>query len=410
VASDRAQGWAKYLYKSNIYPVVITRNWNIGQKDSADRLSSNKLSVEHNETYEVHRVPYYRSFRDKLVSWQSVFRPIQRFLTVVEIVFSCFTIRALPYYNIYFYAKNLIAKDADIKVVICSGSPFQTFFFGHLLKRCYPRLLWIPDYRDEWTSFQIKKVDFLNRFLNLLKKRSEHVWTSNAIFFTSVSSGTVNSISNHIGIEGHCILNGFEERDFLELNLTKNSVSSDVFNIGYLGTIYQYQDFSILIKSIKKLASLNYMVRLNLIGSYISDSEKNVIESMFEEIREFVVITQRTQKKEALELLATMDSCVLINYMQVKGVMPVKMYEYYRLSKPILLIPSDNDTMSSFIKETNSGYTLDNFDECFKCLKNLLEEKRSGVSRDSYINYEQQKTYSREYQANLLGELINRHL
>ena len=94
VGADRPSGWIRHFNKSDIYPIVITRNWNPGQTDTFSKVLDNNLKIEYNQNHEIHRLPYKRSIRDRLIGSSIVFRPIQKLLTLFEIVFSKLTIRA----------------------------------------------------------------------------------------------------------------------------------------------------------------------------------------------------------------------------------------------------------------------------------------------------------------------------
>ena len=67
-ASQRINGWAKYLNEFGYYPTVITRNWENNIASPEDVLKSAGDSIVHNkeETYEVYYLPYKASFRDRI--------------------------------------------------------------------------------------------------------------------------------------------------------------------------------------------------------------------------------------------------------------------------------------------------------------------------------------------------------
>ncbi len=85
-------------------------------------------------------------------------------LTLLENFLSSFRVKSLPYHNLYDFTKQLILQNPkEYKLLIISGSPFQSFFFGYLLHK-QVGIKWLADYRDEWTTFQDNTtISFLKR-------------------------------------------------------------------------------------------------------------------------------------------------------------------------------------------------------------------------------------------------------
>jgi len=244
VGAERIVAWAENLNKNGIYPIIITRNWNENQKDIVDEVLDNKLKIEKTENYEVHKLPYKQSLRDKCSKY-SFLKYLQKFLSLYELLMSNYFINAIPYNNIYYYTRELLKSNSDIKIVIASGRPFQLFSFGHHLKKEF-KIFWIPDYRDEWTTHQNSEVStgFIYKFLGRLEQKSELKWTSNADYFISVSENWVESIAKFISKKGFVVMNGFNKIDSLT-----NKTNAKSFRIVYAGTIYSSQRIELFIDS-----------------------------------------------------------------------------------------------------------------------------------------------------------------
>ena len=88
VGGDRIAAWAKYLHKLGYFPTIVTRNWNDGQKDLTGRIEDNTLKHDVFETYEVYRLPYKRTLRDKLNSYPNsiIASFLRRFLSFLELI------------------------------------------------------------------------------------------------------------------------------------------------------------------------------------------------------------------------------------------------------------------------------------------------------------------------------------
>ena len=384
---------------------MITRAWNENQKDLVDPLDANELIIEKMDAYEIRRLPYKRTLRDKLSKYPAL-KVLQKALTLKEMIFSNYFLSSLPYLNFYTEARSIIEQE-DIKAVIASGRPFQSFFIGHTLKKEFD-LLWIPDYRDEWNSHQnIGDQNFIERYVQRLMRKSELKWTSNADFFLSVSDTWVDSISTLIKKEGKAVYNGYVELKEVQ----KNVEPSSKLIITYAGTLYPTQNLDLFLDaciSIIPNKELNLEVRF--IGINMIPEEEQKIRRKIKEFESNFVFYDRMPKKELQQFMAETDVLYLTGFKNIKGWYPVKLFEYYAEGKPLLLCPSDNDVMESFVVKTNIGHIANTEKECKEIILSLIKQKMTAQNLEYERNTEYGKTFSREYQTSKLAKLIHKKL
>jgi glycosyltransferase involved in cell wall biosynthesis len=404
VGAERTKYWAENLYKSGVYPIIITRNWNNGQKDIVDKVNNNELRIEKKGNYEIHYLPYHQNLRDKLSDYPYL-KIIQKFLSLLELIFSNFFISFIPYSNFYNYIEKLISKDKEINVVISSGRPFQSFFFGYKLKKKFNYLNWIPDYRDEWNTHQNNhfQTGILGRFLKSIEQKSERKWTSNATFFISVSDYWANSISKFIERPGLVVKNGYDELNYLE-DLTEDNT----LKILYAGTMYPSQDISIFINACNKLIESQKALKLEVVFIGVEMVPEVVIKlkELTKNNKEHFLFHNRMSKVDLNEEIKKADLLLLTGFNEVKGWYPVKLFQYYSTGKPILMIPSDNGVMQDFIEGTKSGYIADSEEECLSILNKLIDLKVNSQNLRKDTNTQFGEHFSREYQTKLLGEKL----
>lgn len=406
VGAQRTAAWAKYLHEFGYYPIIITRQWNEGQTDLVDKVKNNTLEVENNQTHEVHRLPYKYSLRDRLANYPAL-KIFQKALTLKELVLSNYSIKQLPFSNFYTYSKKLIQNDSEIKIVIASGRPFQAFFIGYMLKKKFPGIHWVPDFRDEWSTRSTRQDhSVLQKMISALDRSSERKWVSNASFFTSVSKNWVSSIHKFTGVSGKLVMNGFESDD---IAINKNYVgSTKTLSILYVGSIYKYQDFSILFNAINRFNEVNeWKAVFTFLGSYANEKERNNLESLTAEFKDFTSIIPKVSKKRVQEYIVKNDLLFLTEYKNLKGCLPVKIFDYFESDKPILLCPSDNDSMEKFILQTNSGYIANSEDKCLEIIENLVLSKQAGKPLVTSRNKENSEVYSRRYQTRRLADFLD---
>jgi hypothetical protein len=408
VGAERTESWYKFLPEHRIFPIIITRQWNENQRDLVDYVIDNKLAITKTEQGEIHRLPFYNSLRDKIANQYPKLFLVQKLLTLLELVLSNFFIKALPYANFYSYSKKYLKENPDIKYVICSGRPFQTFFIGYLLKKDFPYLKWIPDYRDEWGSHQNQPTrNFIQRILHQLELRSELKWTSNSSFFLSVSDYWVKSISQLNKRPGYTIKNGYTPVPNKTMISNKNH---EQLTISYLGTLYSTQRIEIFIRAVIELVqSAVFPIQVNFIGIEIDPTQKAKVLQLIKGYESVFQVKDRMNKTELESYYSSADLLILTGFDNVKGWYPVKLFDYYQKEIPILLCPSDKDVIEQFIVETNTGFIANNEQACKEVLLSCIKQKQQQEEIKKNINYSAGETYSRAHQAKLLADIIHQN-
>lgn len=395
VACDRIKGFAEHMHKGGVKPIIITRNWNENQTTLTEQVTDNAYRHEVYETHEVYRMPYIQTLRDKLATKKKL-RIVQRLLTLKEIILSHFSIRSLPYSNLYTKAYDLINKDDEIIGFIVSGGPFLAFQIGYKLKRQHPKLFWIPDYRDEWTTHQFftKRKGVLEGLLSRLMQRSETKWISNSTFFSTTSQGAVERIGSRTEKKGVLILNGYNKPPRKTENLDKKDQTNRL-KLAYYGTVYAYQNFDPVFSTLKTLQDESSFF---FIGTEMNPDQKQRLEIETEGLNN-VRFINRMRKPKLDRFIEDIDILVLSPYDSVTDWYPAKIFDYYSTGKLIVLIKSDNGVMSEFIEKTNCGVVCENADDFSRVINEVINKKKLSVSIAPIINEEYGSFFSRENQS-----------
>ena len=398
VACERIHSWAKYFKENDLYPIIITRHWNEGQTDIVDQINAKKLKIVKYDNYEVHYLPYKNSLRDKLANSKKFvsIRKLLSFITILtETLFFNFS-RNKVFYN---YSSDYLDANLDVRIVIASGRPFYLFKIASLLSK-KNKIKWIADYRDEWTTIQPKpKLSFMNKFLFFIHKRNERKWINSSSFFSTTSENIKNRISEVYNKKGVVIYNGYDGEILLQ---DFNNKYSNTINIVYAGTLYSYQNTELLIDSVKKFNRSNSSLTLKVtyVGVEAVPSELKKLKIKISNHPEFKILPKMNYK-DLMEFYKKMDILYLTSYEQNKGWLPVKLFDYYKIGKPILLFPSDNDIMSDFIKRSNSGVSCSNSKE-FESFIFRLKNGNLNFKRNKEVG----SFFSRKYQAQIFCDEI----
>lgn len=401
VGGERVDFWAKNLKKHGVYPIIVTRQWEEGQVDLSKKNISSEVVIDQFDDYEVHRLPMRKNFLDRAKDL-AYFSLIKKTITLIDIILSNFSMHFGLGNILYKYSSRLIRSNESIVSIIASGRPFKSFHIGYKLKKQFPSIKWIPDYRDEWSTHQNpENSSFLWKIIRKIESKSELRWTSNCDYFISVSDNWIDSISKFIKKPGKEIRNGYNNYP----KLRSKRPESNVFHLAYLGSLYNSQKIELVLNSIREIQKVK-SIQVTFLGIESNSGQVDRIRKITKGIKN-VEIKKRLQKKELEKQLLKFDLLFLTGFKNVKGWYPVKLFHYFETGIPFLLAPSDNDVMERFCKETNSGYIANSIDECKKILLELATKKEKGQMPLKKINKTTSINYSREYQTKLLANFIN---
>lgn len=411
-ASQRTYNWGKYFKEFGYDPIIITRKWDYPINTPSDiGKSSRSMDIEVlvNEKYKVYYMPYKGSLKDRIFEKNiERYKFTRKTLSFIELFFQNNSIKVLPYSNIYAKASQIIKKE-NITNIIVSGSPFTCFHMGYKLKKKYPHIRWIADYRDDWTTTELANRNIgLDAVLFKMEQKSEKKWLSNAAFFTTVSDYYVKKIAKFTGLQGFELINGFGE----EIKVLRTiQLDKSRFEITYNGSLYSTQKIEPFLIAAKKVINRfenQIHIHLNFPGLGFDLAQAKRVELALKGYEGYYTITERIQREEVIKIQYKSNILLMIAHQGLKGIPSSKLYEYVGLKKPVLLYPNDNDIIEKTLKDCSLGIICEDEME--------IENKLSKFIKDYILNGEnsfsgdKQKIdkYHRKQQVKKLATLLDK--
>ena len=405
-ASQRSGSWAKYLQNYGFYPIVVTRKWKGDELTESDRLESttDDIEIKKEKNHEIHYLPYKSSLRDK---WfikrkdSALFAYASKFLTAINMFAQNFFISTIPYHNLYLHTQQILKNNSDVRILIISGNPFEQFFFGYLLKKEFPDLKWVADYRDDWNTTEIgSRIPIISWFENISEKK----WVKSASYIISVSPYYVKKISNFVGVKGKTIFNGYD----FDLPNTNITYDKDSFKIVYNGTLYPSQDIAVFLEGYKQFVTLNHDKKIHLYfpGLALLPEQVTRVEDMLKGFEKHYSIYDRIPKNEVLKMQLESDCLLMISHKKVKGIPSSKIFEYIGLAKDFIVCPGDNDILDEIAQNSQFGTVLNTEIEVVEYLVEKLREKKYDSIINRKIDIEAREKYSVKNQVKELAKIL----
>lgn len=293
--------------------------------------------------------------------------------------------------------------DNHVDVIISTGPPHSTHMIAMGLKKEFPDIVWLADFRDPWT-----KIDYFHQlpftFWAIKKhKKLERKVLKKADIVTTVSPSWARDLEILGAPKVYTVYNGYDESDF---NFKPKKEFVSIPEITYIGSLNEDRNPSFLWEAFDFFIRQNpdKKFKLKFIGN-ISEKTKNEIQKL-EKLSMNTIFMDYMPHKEVLE--HTKNSSILLLLMNdtpnIDGIIPGKFFEYLATDNPILAIGKKETDLDLLLKKTESGEMINFADQrgVYEFLEKYLDRKKSP--NPSKTNY------TRAWAANEIKNLIEQFL
>ncbi len=274
------------------------------------------------------------------------------------------------YIVLAFIKASRIVRSEKPAYIYTSFHPYSDIFIGYCLKRLFPGLYWIADFRDLHLEpiYQLHYLHRLQLYLNkAILRRADLV--------TTVSEGLAKNLTQ-FQENIYVLRNGFS---FSENGAREEK--PDYFSLVYTGSMFEeYRNPQALLEAVKKLTDSGYFnpgsFRICYAGVDGLIWRKYIRQYGLEEIFEDKGMLSRNdslklQRKAHVNLLLTSAST------EIGGVMTSKFYEYVSARNPIVVLinGAKDPEFERIMGKLDGGMVAYNYDpDSCERLKNYLIE------------------------------------
>lgn len=235
-------------------------------------------------------------------------------------------------WNVYRHSVKLIQEEG-IEYIMSSFRPFSDHFVAYLLKRKFPDLYWIADFRDLhvdqhrgntfWPSFQL----YINKLL--LRK-------SNLV--TTVSKGLHKKLSD-LHDDVYVLSNGLSDVMPIKSNKLHDE---NCLTFTYTGSLYpEYQNVSLFFALLRSYLKSGH-IQSNQVRVIYAGKDAEIWDDWIKkhELEAISVNHGLVSLAESIRLQNNSDVNILLSWAseEIQGVVTGKLYEYLKTGKPILLL------------------------------------------------------------------------
>lgn len=299
------------------------------------------------------------------------------------------------------FLKKYISEN-QIDAIVTTGPPQSMHLIGAGLKKFFPTLPWLADFRDPWTNIDFYEDLHLTKIADRVHHRLEKKVVGNADAVVVVTKGMQEEFLKLQPKRIEIIPNGFDEEDFrtVETELDKK------FTISHIGTLNAARNPATFWKVLNELCTENEQFKSDLLIQLIGKVDYSVVEEINENNLKdnFVKIDYFPHNEAIAKQISSQLLLLLINQTNnAKGIVTGKLYEYLAARRPILGIGPTNGEVSEILTSTQGGEMID-YDDAKKMKETILQYYEQYKNHSLTVPTDSVEKFSRK---NLTHDLAN---
>ena len=301
--------------------------------------------------------------------------------------------------------------------MVTSGPPHSLHLIGLNLKKKFPNLKWIADFRDPWTEISYYKHLRLTKSSDKKHHQLESDVFKNADITLATSYADAENFRKN-GANAVCITNGFDETDASQTLQSSNSQTlkpsnsqtlKQKFTLSYIGVLEQLRNPENLWKALENLVKTNSDFAENFTLKFAGRVDDKILNSIENSgLKNHILNLGYISHDKAINEMQTSDMLLITNFPNEssKGIIPGKIFEYLATGKQIISFGPNEADVSKILTETNAGKHF-SYDDS-ETIKNFILEKfelwKNGNLLENTQNIEQ---FSRKNLTKKLADILH---
>jgi len=252
-------------------------------------------------------------------------------------------------------ARRIVARE-NIDIVVVSVPPFSSLLIGNRLKRDFPALKLVSDFRDEWldfflNAFEYFRSDSIRRHATRIE--AETVALSDVVL--SITNSCVNTIRSRYpeapSSRFQCLPNGFDPAMFSDFKPHPHGEAA--LRVAHVGTVYPTATPRFYLDALDALDDeTRSRISTHFVGRITAEERPSMLNR-----KSHIVEHGFVPQHQAVEAMAEAD--ILLLTMTDPSFTSGKIYDYLATGKPILAISPKGGEVDDVLRETGAGWLAD---------------------------------------------------
>ncbi len=294
-------------------------------------------------------------------------------------------------------------KENHIDALVTTGPPHSLHLIGLQLKKEFPDMKWIADFRDPWTEISYYQHLKLTKKSDLKHRKLEEKVFKNADI-TLATSFTDAENFRQKGANAICITNGFDTEIQNKSELKRN----EKFTLSYIGVLEQLRDPEVLWQVLNEIITENQEFRDYFELKFVGRIDDKIIKKiqntpLHNTVNNLGYLSHSESNKE----MQKSDVLMVTNFPneKSKGIIPGKIFEYLATGKTVLSFGPKGADVARILEETKAGHHF-NFDQKEEVKSFLLQQFEFWKNNEIQRNPSRIDQYSRRNLTHRLSEIL----
>lgn len=256
-----------------------------------------------------------------------------------------------------------LISEGNFSLIYTTSYPYSDHLMGLQLKRKYPALPWVADFRDEWTKNPYLLDKPHNKLRMTIERKMEaRVLKAADILITNTPVMLRNFLETDKTLKDkfYVIPNGYDSEDFAEVTAKP---SNKVFTLTYTGLLYGRRKPDTFFEALSDLIGERKIdrrtIKVNLIGNFKTEELNDKINKYG--LNGVVGLLPYMDHNLCLDKLMNSDALLLIegDGPGAEAFYTGKIFEYIKTGRPILGVIPARGAAAGIINETRTGLVSD---------------------------------------------------
>ena len=251
---------------------------------------------------------------------------------------------------------NQLLKEQTIHTIITTGPPHSVHLIGQKIKYKHPKIQWITDFRDPWTTIGYHSALYLKKSSEAKHLALEKQILQSADKILVTSQVTKEEFMTKTSKPIKVITNGFDDQD--NLASLHGKFANHKFSLAHIGSWLTERNPAILWQVLAELVSENKQFAALLEIRIAGKTSEIIFKQLQKNNLSYCVVNYGylnhnevvTLQKESTVLLL-----IEIDKPETKGIIPGKLFEYLISNRPIIAIGPQGSAIKPIIESTNTG-------------------------------------------------------
>ena len=294
-------------------------------------------------------------------------------------------------------------KENHIDALVTTGPPHSLHLIGLQLKKEFPDMKWIADFRDPWTEISYYQHLKLTKKSDLKHRKLEEKVFKNADI-TLATSFTDAENFRQKGANAICITNGFDTEIQNKSELKRN----EKFTLSYIGVLEQLRNPEVLWQVLNEIITENQEFKDHFELKFVGRIDDKIIKKiqntpLHNTVNNLGYLSHSESNKE----MQKSDVLMVTNFPneKSKGIIPGKIFEYLATEKTVLSFGPKGADVARILEETKAGHHF-NFDQKEEVKSFLLQQFEFWKNNEIQRNPSRIDQYSRRNLTHRLSEIL----